>query len=86
MSDLQTWYVIYSETGVGVGVFQCMAEDSDHADEQCNNAYPAATILRSGVGSAEKVLNEWAASEVSPNVETIEERDDATNQYFNLPD
>ncbi|MGA0398017.1 MAG: hypothetical protein ACO3O3_12720 [Ilumatobacteraceae bacterium] len=60
MSNLQTWCVIYSETGAGVGVFQCMAEDFEHADEQCDNAYPTATILWSGVGSAEEVLNEWA--------------------------
>lgn len=59
MAGLQEWFVVYTENGVGVQVFRCMAEDFEHADEQCENAYPEANILWAGTGSAESVLQEW---------------------------
>lgn len=60
MSELQNWFVLYTETGIGVQVFQCLAEGAEHADDQCMYIHPKATILWSGTGSAEEVLDEWA--------------------------
>jgi hypothetical protein len=34
--------------------FQCMADDTKHAEEQCLNAYPMASILRVNEGPEPK--------------------------------
>lgn len=45
---LSTWCVVYRDKGanpLSAEVFKCEAEDYDHAEEQCENAYPDADIL-----------------------------------------
>lgn len=44
---LKTFTVIYTEDCVGIlwQYFRCQAEDADHAEEQCSNAYPECFIL-----------------------------------------
>lgn len=46
MSDLQRYIVIYT-TGYSVDwqFFACHAEDGDHAEEQCVNAYPGCGVV-----------------------------------------
>jgi hypothetical protein len=46
--ELTAWCVVYRDKGANpfsAEVFKCEAEDYDHAEEQCENAYPDADIL-----------------------------------------
>lgn len=48
-TKLETWHVVYRDKDaepLDFEVFRCKAEDSEHAKEQCENAYPTANILR----------------------------------------
>lgn len=48
-TKLETWHVVYRDKDTEppyFEVFRCKAEDSEHAKEQCENAYPTANILR----------------------------------------
>jgi hypothetical protein len=45
---MEPFTVIYVEPAEGLELwqfFECMADNDDHAEEQCTNAYPTATIL-----------------------------------------
>lgn len=46
---LSTWTVLYAEAGCVPGevplAFLCRAEDKDHAQEQCRNAYPDCEVV-----------------------------------------
>ena len=44
MSPFTVIYVIDSE-GIGWQFFECSADNDDHAEEQCMNAYPEASVL-----------------------------------------
>lgn len=47
--SMQTYIVLYRDHTLGAGdaplAFRCQADDSDHADEQCADAYPMCEIL-----------------------------------------
>ena len=46
MDDLQPFTVIYTEPGIFIWQgFNCMAENGDHAEEQCLDAYPDCEIV-----------------------------------------
>lgn len=48
-TKLATWHVVYRDKGaepLDIEVFRCKAEDCEHAEEQCENAYPNVDILR----------------------------------------
>ena len=48
-TKLETWHVVYLDKDaepLDFEVFRCKAEDSEHAKEQCENAYPTVNILR----------------------------------------
>lgn len=49
MSKLRKYIVIYREVDAGIfdgpSPFKCDAENADHAEEQCLNAYPDANVL-----------------------------------------
>lgn len=49
MSKLHKYVVIYREFDAGIFdaplLFKCDAENADHAEEQCSNAYPDADVL-----------------------------------------
>ncbi len=44
MNPFTVIYVIDAE-GIGWQFFECRADDDGHAEEQCMNAYPEASIL-----------------------------------------
>ena len=39
------YFVPYEVDDEGTQVFSCMADDAEHAIEQCRNAYPECVIL-----------------------------------------
>jgi hypothetical protein len=41
---MEKFFVSYTTENEPHGSFGCMAEDDDHAEEQCRNAYPNCTI------------------------------------------
>lgn len=46
MKPLFSFMVIYTEPGgISWQWFNCMAEDGDHAEEQCLDAYPNCSIV-----------------------------------------
>lgn len=48
---MKPYTVIYEEQSIpGWQFFECHADDSDHAQEQCENAYPNATVLWVNIG------------------------------------
>jgi len=49
--------VIYTIPGEGLQwqFFECMANDQDHAEEQCKNAYPACDVLWINEGTSRKM-------------------------------
>jgi hypothetical protein len=61
--SLDGWAVLYrAATAPAVSppeCFLCQAEDGDHADEQCRNAYPGCEILWSYLGDAEGAYEEY---------------------------
>jgi hypothetical protein len=49
-NKLQTYGVLYYEKGTryianSPSIFLCEADSSDHAEEQCVNAYPECTVM-----------------------------------------
>lgn len=47
MPTLKKFYCSYNDNSTPQGeseVFSCMAKDADHAQEQCENAYPSAFV------------------------------------------
>ncbi len=47
MPNLKKFYCSYNDNSTPQGeseVFVCMAEDANHAQEQCENAYPSAFV------------------------------------------
>lgn len=61
MENLSPFTVIYVERSneVGWGVFNCWAEDSDHAQEQCENAYPDVDVIWVNVGHDNTNMEEF---------------------------
>jgi len=61
MENLSPFTVIYVErsNGEGWGVFNCWAEDSDHAQEQCENAYPDVDVIWVNVGHDNTNMEEF---------------------------
>lgn len=61
MENLSPFTVIYVERSneVGCGVFNCWAEDSDHAQEQCENAYPDVDVIWVNVGHDNTNMEEF---------------------------
>jgi hypothetical protein len=41
---MEEFFVSYTTENEPHGRFSCMAENDDHAEEQCRNAYPSCTI------------------------------------------
>ncbi len=65
---LNWWSVLYrSATAPPVAApecFACQAEDGDHAEEQCRNAYPGCDVLWTFLGDAEGAYQDyWGASD-----------------------
>lgn len=62
-SSLVPYHVIYREANWGpldADIFTCQAEDMEHAEEQCENAYPDAEILWVNCHkTAEETVQEW---------------------------
>ena len=45
---MEPYTVIYVEPDIGIELwqfFQCFADNDEHAEEQCHNAYPNGVIL-----------------------------------------
>jgi len=64
MSDeLDRWAVLYraakSLPADPPEAFLCRAEDGDHADEQCRNAYPGCEVAWSYLGDADGAYREY---------------------------
>lgn len=60
---LKPWVVLFilPFEGYTPQVFLCQAEDGDHADEQCLDAYPEADIVwaEQGTDPQQAMLNYW---------------------------
>lgn len=60
---MENWNVIYREDSHGFldfDIFQCQAEDMDHADDQCRNAYPDCEILWADTeADEEETIKNW---------------------------
>lgn len=52
---MSEWQVVYECDGVALR-FICMADDEDHAKEQCINAYPECTVI-------DAFLTDWVPNE-----------------------
>ncbi len=64
--ELHGFAVIHRDAGALPGsfpeCFMCQAEDGDHAEEQCRNAYPESKVLWTHLGTAEAAYdNYWRA-------------------------
>ena len=64
MNDgLDEWTVLYREKGSLPAdppqAFICRAEEGDHADEQCRNAYPDCDVVWSYLGDSEGAYREY---------------------------
>lgn len=57
-SKLQTFTVIYQieDEGIQWQFFECQADDSVHAEEQCMDAYPTAAILWVNEGTSQEMI------------------------------
>jgi hypothetical protein len=46
-AELTDWVVLYVDLDYTIlpQAFRCQAEDLEHAEEQCNDAYPSANIV-----------------------------------------
>lgn len=58
---MEPYTVIYVQPSEGLELwqfFQCMADDDDHAQEQCLNAYPTCSVLwiNTGHGPASQTM------------------------------
>lgn len=54
--------------------FCCFAEDSDHADEQCQDAYPDCTVLEVYEGySGEDALDDYADNSINTAIRRLNE-------------
>lgn len=54
------YIVLYRDNGATISVpegFKCQADDGDHAEEQCQNAYPNCTIVWVHEGYAYSMLD-----------------------------
>lgn len=63
-TKLQRWAVLYLAHGGGIvpECFMAWAEDTDHAEEQCANAYPLCEVLWTFQGeAAEAYADYWNA-------------------------
>jgi hypothetical protein len=73
MKDLKNYVVLYRIESVMTALdapfgFQCYAEDTDHAEEQCINAYPDADVVwvwqgEEGVGMQPALDDYYAVGE-----------------------
>lgn len=58
---METYVVLYTETGYKIGedpsCFICSADDMEHAEEQCKNAYPDCFIVWVVCFDAEKLCS-----------------------------
>jgi hypothetical protein len=70
MNDLQKFFVFYRDESIMASldppfIFKCHAEDSDHAEEQCLNAYPEVNIVWvSQTNNVETALDDyWSKGE-----------------------
>ena len=59
---MEPFTVIYVEPSEGLEFwqfFECQADDGDHAQEQCENAYPTCTVLwvNAGHGPASQTMD-----------------------------
>jgi hypothetical protein len=64
MSDgLDPWIVLYRDSQTPPitppEAFACRAEDGDHAEEQCLNAYPGCDVLWTALGTADDAYAEY---------------------------
>ena len=58
--SMNPFTVIYEELAVpGWQFFQCHADDADHAEEQCVDAYPTATVLWVECGAWPCITKRW---------------------------
>lgn len=68
---MEKWNVIYRESDCGpldFDVFVCYAEDMNHADEQCLNAYPECEILWSDTeNEVEETVKNWLSVSLEDN-------------------
>jgi hypothetical protein len=69
LPPLRTFLVLYREAEKNMirvetpEVFRCEAEDTDHAEEQCQNAYPEAEIVWTWEGdNVEACFRDWYGS------------------------
>jgi len=60
---LESWCVVYRDadaTSFDVEVFKCKAESYEHAEEQCENAYPESDILwLLDTGDESEAIDNW---------------------------
>ncbi len=68
MSDvLDPWIVLYRDKKAPCftppEAFACRAEDGDHAEEQCSNAYPDCEILWTWLGDSEDAYADYYDSQ-----------------------
>ena len=64
---LDPWIVLYKSPDALPAdppeAFACRAEDGDHADEQCRNAYPECDVAWSYLGDADGAYREYYDSQ-----------------------
>jgi hypothetical protein len=67
IDGLDRWAVLYraaaSPPADPPEAFLCWAEDFDHADEQCLNAYPGCEVVWSYLGDADGAYREYYDSQ-----------------------
>ncbi len=60
---LSQWTVIYRDQECSPSdlpeAFSCMADDSEHAEEQCENAYPKCEVIWTHNGAPDAAYSEW---------------------------
>lgn len=60
---MQHWIVIYRDVDAGpldFDYFPCQADDMEHADEQCEDAYPGCSIIwAEQTDSPQAAIDSW---------------------------